>query len=120
MRLTRVIAVCFALGCLLHAIGFALMLFGVELYGAGYPAWRHAAFVLADALIAYLAFRRPERLFVPLLAFLIEQVAVNGTFAWRAWRTTGAVAWGVPVTILLISAAMVIAAREHRAADAIT
>lgn len=114
MRLTTIVAVGFTLGCLAHAIGLVLLLFGVEWYGAGYPAWRHAAFTCVDALVAYLAFRRPERLFVPLAAFLIEQIAVNGTFAWRTWRATGEIVWAIPAMLVLISAATVIAARERR------
>ena len=111
-RPTRIVAILFALGSLEHAVGFVLLLFGVEMY-TNYPAWRHAAFTCVDALIAYLGFRRPDRLFLPLLAFLIEQCAVNGTFAWRRWRTTGEILWIVPVMVLLIAAATVIAARER-------
>jgi hypothetical protein len=115
MRLTRIVAIGFALGSLEHAVGFVLLLFGVEMY-TNYPGWRHAAFMCVDALIAYLAVRRPERLFMPLVVFLIEQVAVNGTYAWRTWRTTGEIVWAIPVMIAVIGAATVIAAQERRRA----
>jgi hypothetical protein len=110
--LTNLVAIGFALGSLEHAIGFVLLLFGVEMY-AGYPAWRHAAFTVVDALIAFLAITRPHRLLIPLLAFLIEQILINGAYAWRTWRTTGEILWVVPVMIALIAAARVIAARER-------
>lgn len=114
IRGANLVGIGFALGSLEHAVGFVLLLFGVAMYGPGYPAWRHAAFTCADALITYLAFRHPQRLFVPLVIFLAEQVVVNGSFAVRAWRTRGEIVWTVPVMLVLISAAIVIAAQERR------
>jgi hypothetical protein len=59
----------------------------------GYPAWRHAAFAAVDASIAYLAIRHPDRLFVPLFAFLVEQIATNGVEAYRDWTAARHVPW---------------------------
>jgi hypothetical protein len=70
-----------------------------------------------DAGIAYLAFTRLRRLFFPVLVFLIEQAAINGTRAWRAWRTSGKVLWTIPVMIALIGAAVVVAVRERLEPD---
>jgi hypothetical protein len=112
-RLTAVVALGFALGSLEHLVGLVLLAFGVEMY-ADYPAWRHAAFSVVDALIATLAVRRPDRLFIPLAAFFVEQVAVNGAMAWRHWTAHREIVWPVLVMLALILAATVIAAREAR------
>jgi len=82
---------------------------------ANYPAWRHGAFAVVDSGIAYLAFTRTRRVFFPVLAFLIEQVLVNGTYAWRTWRTSGEVLWTIPVMIVTIGAAAAVALQERYA-----
>ena len=107
-RLTRVVAIGFAVGSLEHLVRLLLHAFGIEVI-AGYPMWRDAAFTLVDAGIAFLAFTRPHRLFVPVLAFLIEQALINGTEAWGAWRDSREVVWRIPLMIVLIGAATVIA-----------
>lgn len=112
----RIVAIGFAIGSVEHLIGLVLLAFHIEMY-ARYPAWRHAAFALVDAGIAYLAFTRPRRLLFPVLAFLIEQLLVNGSHAWRTWRTSGEVLWGIPVMIALIGAAVVVALRERLRTD---
>ena len=112
-RLIVVVAIGFALGSLEHLVGLVLLAFGVEMY-ADYPAWRHAAFSVVDALIATLAVRRPDRLFIPLAAFFVEQAAVNGTMAWRHWSAHREIVWPVVVVLPLLLGATVIAARESR------
>jgi hypothetical protein len=79
-----------------------------------YPWWRHAAFIAVDALIAYLALTRPDRLFLPLLAFLVEQILTNGVRAWLEWQATHHVLWSVVVMHVLIVAAVVSAALDKR------
>ena len=73
-----VIALGFAAGSLVHSTGLVLLAGGIELYGPGYPAWRHAVMAVVDALIACIAVWRPAWLIVALPAFLAEQVLVNG------------------------------------------
>ena len=111
-RLTRVVAIGFAMGSVEHLIGLVLHGLHIEVV-AHYPAWRHAAFALVDAGIAFVGFTRPRRLFVPVLAFLIEQILINGTEAWRTWRTSGEILWLVPVMIVLIGLAAAVALRER-------
>jgi hypothetical protein len=74
---------------------------------ADYPWWRHAAFGIVDASIASLAVRRPARLFFPLLAFFVEQVATNGIDAREEWLLHHRVQWLVLVTLPLILAAVI-------------
>jgi len=112
-RPARIVAIGFALGSLEHLVRLVLHGFGIELV-AGYPAWRDAAFTVVDASIACIGFTRPHRLFIPLLAFLIEQVAVNGTYAWRTWRGSGEILWMIPAMIVLIGAATAVALQERR------
>jgi hypothetical protein len=109
----RLIAVGFALGSVEHAVLLILLWFHVEVY-AGYPWWRHAAFTVVDGLIAYLAARRPDWLFIPLLAFLIEQILTNGAEAWREWQAIHHVLWVVVVMHVLISGAVVSTAIDRR------
>jgi hypothetical protein len=113
-RLMTIVAIGFALGSVEHLIGLVLLGFHIEMY-AHYPAWRHAAFTAVDAGIAFLAFTRPRRLFVPLLAFLVEQILINGSHAWRTWRTSGDMLWTIPIMIALVGAATIIALRERSA-----
>jgi hypothetical protein len=54
------------------------MLFGVDLYGPAYPAWRHAVMAIVDAGIAWVAWRHQRWLFVVLPAWAAEQTLVNG------------------------------------------
>jgi hypothetical protein len=115
--LARVVAIGFAIGSVEHLVGLVLLGFHVEMY-ANYPGWRHAAFAGADAAIAFIGFSRPHRLFFPALMFLIEQIAINGTYAWRTWRVSGRILWSIPVMIVLIGAAAVIALQERRSAAA--
>jgi hypothetical protein len=110
----RLIAIAFALGSLMHATAWLLLTFGVELYGPGYPAWRHAAFTVADAFIAWVALRHPHRLFFALLAFSIEQLATNGVAAWREWTATRHVEWATVVVIALLVVATVATAAGRR------
>ena len=114
-RLLGVVAIGFAVGSLEHLVGLVLLAFGIEMY-SDYPAWRHAAFSVADALIAALAMRRPDRVFIPLVAFSVEQVVVNGTMAWRHWTAHREIVWPVVVMLPLILAATVVAASEARRA----
>jgi hypothetical protein len=111
--MARLIAIGFALGSVEHAVLLILLGFHIEVYAA-YPAWRHAAFTVVDALIAYVAARHPDRLFVLLLAFLIEQIATNGVTAWREWQATHHVLWLVVVIHVLILSATIAAARIRR------
>ena len=109
----RLVAIGFALGSLEHAVGLILMGFGVHLYS--YPAWRHAAFVVADSVIAYVAARRPERALWLLTAFLIEQLATHGPEEWRHWQLTHHLPWfGIGYETLLV-AAVIVAARYRGA-----
>jgi hypothetical protein len=55
-----------------------LLFFRIELYGPGYPHWRHAVFALIDASIVWLAVRRPEWLVFALVAFLTDQIWEHG------------------------------------------
>jgi len=74
----RGIAFWFAAGAAVHATGFMLIGLGVDLYGPGYPAWRHAVMAIVDASIAWTAMRHPRWLFVALPAWAAEQALVNG------------------------------------------
>lgn len=80
----------FACGAVVHAAGFVLHRFGIEIY-ANYPLWRHPTLAALDAVIAWTAFRHPRWLFGAVVGFLFEQIATNGTTALRAWRETGQV-----------------------------
>jgi hypothetical protein len=51
---------------------------GIELYGPGYPHWRHIVMILIDVAIAVIAAQQSAWLVVALLAFLAEQLTVNG------------------------------------------
>ena len=99
--MARVIAIGFAAGAAVHAAAFALMLFGVDLYGPGYPAWRHAVMATIDASVAWLGWRQQRWLFVALPAWAAEQTLVNGfgvfpvvaligvvALTWERWRST--------------------------------
>jgi hypothetical protein len=99
------IGLAFTCGAAIHAAGFVLHQFHIEIYGAGYPPWRHPTLAIVDALIGLIAFRRPRWLMPALLAFLAEQILTNGVPAFVAWRETGRVRW--PVVIM--HAAVVIA-----------
>jgi hypothetical protein len=74
----KVTAVGFMLGCMAHTTGLVLLGWGVELYGRGYPAWRHAVMATVDAMIASTAIWRPAWLAFVLPAFIAEQLLVNG------------------------------------------
>ena len=76
--MARVVAILFAAGAFVHAAGFALMLFGVDLYRPVYPAWRHAAMAIVDAAVAWVGWRHQRWLFVALPAWAAEQTLVNG------------------------------------------
>ena len=91
----RVVAIWFAAGAAVHATGFILIWFGVDLYGPGYPAWRHAAMALVDVSIAWVAVHHPRWLFVALPAWAAEQALVNGFgfFSSVALVGVAAVAW---------------------------
>jgi hypothetical protein len=112
--ISGLVAVGYALGSLVHATGWFLLLFHIELYGAGYPAWRHAAFTVADASIAWIAVRRPDWLFFPLLAFFLEQGATHGIQAWHQWTSKGQIPWGTGVMLLLFLSATVAAGIRWR------
>jgi hypothetical protein len=112
--ISRLIAVGYALGSLAHATGWLLLLFHVEMYGAGYPAWRHVAFTVADASIAWIAARYPDHLFLPLLAFFIEQSATHGLEAWREWTSTGEILWGTAAMLAVFLSATIAAGVRMR------
>jgi hypothetical protein len=110
----RLIGLGFGFGALEHAVGLVGLWLGWEMY-AGYPWWRHAAFTAVDASIAWVAFRRPDRLFVPLLAFLVEQIATNGVDAWQDWRLFHRIGWlDVAVQLLILAAVIVAGPRFNR------
>ena len=90
-----VIAIWFAAGAAIHATGFMLTWFGVDLYGAPYPPWRHAVMALIDAAIAFVAMRRQRWLFIALPAWAAEQALVNGVgfFSIMALLATAGLAW---------------------------
>jgi hypothetical protein len=116
LRPIRIVGIGFAAGSLEHLIGLVLLGFQIEMF-TSYPAWRHAAFAFVDAGIAYLAFTRPRRVFIPLLAMLIEQIVVNGSSAWRTWCTSGEILWSIPLMIALMFAASIVARQERLEAD---
>jgi hypothetical protein len=107
--MSGLITVGYALGSLTHAAGWFLLLFHIEIYGAGYPAWRHAAFTVVDASISWIAVRHPDHLFLPLLAFFIEQSATHGVQAWHEWTSMGQIPSGTGVMLLLFLSATVAA-----------
>ena len=74
----KLIALGFAAGCLVHSTGFLLLLVGIELYGPGYPAWRHVVMAAVDAAIACIVVWRPAWLIVVLPTLITEQLLVNG------------------------------------------
>jgi hypothetical protein len=106
------VAVGFAVGSVEHLARLLLHGFGVEVV-ANYPAWRDAAFSLVDGVIAFIGFTDRRRLFVPVLAFLVEQIVINGSEAWRTWRASGEILWLVPVTIVVIGVAAGVSLRER-------
>src|SRR4051794_16373496 len=73
----RLTALGFAVGSTVHAVGFALLAWGIELYGPDYPVWRHVVMALVDASIAWIALRLTPWLVFALLAFLAEQLLVH-------------------------------------------
>ncbi|HVG54315.1 MAG TPA: hypothetical protein VM846_07810 [Vicinamibacterales bacterium] len=91
----RVVAIWFAAGAAVHATGFILIWFGVDLYGPGYPAWRHAAMALVDVSIAWVAVHHSRWLFVALPAWAAEQALVNGIgfFSMAALVAVAALVW---------------------------
>ena len=110
----RLVAIGFALGSLEHAAGLVLLAFDIHIY-QHYPAWRHAAFVLADALIGYLAATRPQRALIPVVAFLIEQIVTHAPEIVRHWRITRHVPWLAVLYFAMIVGAVIVAARYRRA-----
>jgi hypothetical protein len=70
-------AIGFALGSVAHATAWLLLLFD-ELYGPGYPQWRHVLFASIDASIAWLAVRHSKWLVFALVAFLADQILEHG------------------------------------------
>jgi len=92
---TRITAAGFAIGGAVHATAGALLARGIALYGPGYPAWRHVVMAVIDGSIAWIAVRRPGWLVVVLLAFVAEQLAVNGIGLTPIFALTAAgwVAW---------------------------
>ena len=78
IRVAHLIALGFAVGGAVHALAFALIRFGIYLYGPGYPTCRHPMMATADALIAWIAWRRPQWLVGALSAWVIEQTRTNG------------------------------------------
>jgi hypothetical protein len=114
----RATAVGFALGCVEHATLFVFQWRGIWSL-SNYPLWRHAAHAAVDGSIAYVGFRRPDRLFIPLLAFLVEQVLINGVPAIPVWRNTHDVPWVVVVEIALLSCALVAATSGKREPDVV-
>jgi hypothetical protein len=102
----RLIAVAFGLGSLEHVVGLVGLGVGWPMY-SHYPWWRHAAFATVDGAIAWLAVRQPRRLFLPLAAFLVEQLATNGVETWQTWSVNHQLQWSVLVTLPLIAVAVV-------------
>ena len=71
-------AIGFALGSVAHATAWLLLSFDIELYGPGYPQWRHVVFASIDASIAWLAVRHSKWLVFALVAFLADQIWEHG------------------------------------------
>jgi len=113
-RISWMVSIGYALGSLVHATGWFLLLFHIEMYGSGYPAWRHAAFTVADASVAWIAVRHPDHLFFPLLAFFVEQSATHGVQAWRNWTSMGQIPWGTGAMLSLFLSATVAAGIRWR------
>lgn len=106
----RLVAIGFSLGAAEHLAGAVLLFFGVPLFPPPYPAWRHAVMSLADAGIVWIAVKRPALLIPALVAFLVEQLVVNGPFVWRE-AAAGRAAWGAIVTIGFVVAALALLRR---------
>jgi hypothetical protein len=68
----------FALGSTVHAVSGVLLFWGFEVYGPGYPGWRHVTFSLIDAAIACIAWQVPRWLVFPLVFFAIDQAIEHG------------------------------------------
>jgi hypothetical protein len=75
---TRLTALGFAIGSAAHALGLVLLLRGIQWYGPGYPAWRHAVMALVDLSIVWIGLRRTSWFVFALFAFFVEQQVVNG------------------------------------------
>jgi hypothetical protein len=98
----RLIAAGFALGAVAHGTGLiAFLALHFELR-PGYPPWRDAVFTVVDAGLAALALRAPRRLWLPVLAFLVQQVTNHGAWAWRAWTDAHRIDWGLLVTLSFV------------------
>jgi hypothetical protein len=110
---TRVVAIGFSVGALEHFAGAALLLFGVAIFPAPYPGWRHAVMSLVDATIVWTAIKRPALLKPALAAFLIEQIVVNGPFLWRE-AAAGRREWGAIVTIAFVVLALGLLSFDRR------
>lgn len=105
------IAVAFAGGALAHALGLIATVLGRPT-SPGYPAWRHAAFMVSDFGIAYLAANRSRLLAFPLLAFVCQQLSTHGVWAWRRWADRHELAsYDLVLLMFLISALAV--ATQH-------
>jgi hypothetical protein len=75
------LAILFGAGALFHAAAIAL-----PALAPTSPAWRHAVFVIVNAVTAWGMLRRP-RFFVFLFAILCaQQLYSHGADAWHAWH----------------------------------
>lgn len=116
-RVTRLVAIGFALGALEHFAGAVLLLFDVAIFPPPYAGWRHAAMAAADGAIVWIALKR-SRLLIPVLAiFLAEQLMVNGPFAWRE-AAAGRFEWGAMATLGFVAAALVALGIQRDRTDA--
>jgi hypothetical protein len=75
---TKLTALGFVIGAVTHTVAIGLFMSGIELYGPGYPWWRHLVMAALDAAVAWIALRRTTWLVFALLAYVAEQIAVNG------------------------------------------
>lgn len=92
MRSAKITAVVFLLGGATHLLAFALLGFGIEAYGHGYPPLRHVLMASIDLSVGWIGIRQPAWLAILLPVYVLQRVAFNGlgltailaTVAWAA------------------------------------
>ncbi len=77
MRTARLTASGFLIGGAIHLASFALLAFGVELYGHAYPPLRHLVMAAIDVPVGYVGLRRPRWLPAVLPVYLAQRLAFN-------------------------------------------
>ena len=90
----RVAAAGFLVGGGVHAVAFALLGAGVELYGRSYPPLRHVLMASIDAAVGYIGVIRPTWLLIVLPVYVAQRLAFN-RLGWEA--IVVAIAWLVLV-----------------------